>query len=276
MNNLSSIIFPCIACILSGCVMTTDLEEGDGVVLCCVQQEDGLCLTNIVVKNEGKLSSLVVKSSVQSLKGNIVSVNIPSARWVELGVTNVVFGEGIRSIADGSFAYNEVIQTICIPSTVACIPDNFAFLARNLKSVEFFGESQAVEIGQAAFYCSGLERFNSPRQLVHIRSAAFAYCKKLAHIQLANTTQTIADRAFAECQQLKDIAIPNGVSSIGQYAFFVGSSRVLLGEGVKEIGRHAFGEGAELSFGGARPSCITDEYLTLNKNKICDANPCGI
>lgn len=83
-----------------------------------------------------------------------------------------------------------------------------------------------------------------PSRLKRIEGSVFSYCYKLRSIRLPSSLEYIGKYAFAYCQDLEEIVIPGSVRVIDDEAFGqcagLGLKKVVLSEGLVQIGREAF------------------------------------
>lgn len=93
---------------------------------------------------------------------------------------------------DGSFAYNDWIEEIILPTPLTEI-DAFAFSD-----------------------CTGIEKIIIPENVKKIDVMAFAHCTNLKEVVLPNSLVDIGDHVFWECVNLKRIVIPKTVEEIGE------------------------------------------------------------
>lgn len=107
----------------------------------------------------------------------------------------VIIDEGITSICDHAFFYEEDIAKAILPST--------------LKKID----ERAFE------YCFYLTSINIPDGVTSIGEYAFSDCKSLTNITIPDSVTSIGDGAFMSCGNLVSINIPDSVTSIGDRAF---------------------------------------------------------
>lgn len=77
------------------------------------------------------------------------------------------------------------------------------------------------EIGEGAFFYSGVTKVYIPASVEIIGKSAFYLSQSLQRVEFASGSKlkTVRDLAFSECIQLQQIDIPNSVDSIGANAF---------------------------------------------------------
>jgi BspA type Leucine rich repeat region (6 copies) len=97
-----------------------------------------------------------------------------------------------------------------------------------------------VEIGEGAFYSSGIESVEIPEGITRIGSAAFAGCANLRRVTLPKSVVEIDDRAFENCGALEAIELPGRLKKLGHSAF---SGCVALGSIDVSLTTADFGKG---------------------------------
>ena len=108
-----------------------------------------------------------------------------------------IFPEGITSIPDKAFSFNENLVEVVVPEGV-------------------------VSIGNNAFeHCEKLQSVKLPSSLKSIGDEAFFFCLKLSLIKIPSSVTSIGRMAFRSCFSIKEIFIPENVSKIGE-GFLVG------------------------------------------------------
>lgn len=195
-------------------------------------------------------------------------------------LSNVVFGDGVKSIGEYAFAGCERLKNtednVIVPDTVEVI-ENQAFAGtalqnvdgviyannwivgcdRNTSKVEI--SEDTIGIATYAFARTKLSNLTIPRRnkLAYIMRGAFYKCESLSAINLSNTTvQTIGDYAFYNCNSLVEISLPESLKTIGRSAFSQCGrlAEIDLSETeVETIGEAAFFE------------CINLEEITFSK-----------
>lgn len=136
---------------------------------------------------------------------------------------------------------NNVPLTTCtIPDGVTNICDYAFYNCANVSSVII--PNSVVNIGNEAFYYSGIKSIAFGNNVVNIGTSAFAECKGLTSIELPNSLNTIGNNAFKDCTGLTSLSIPNSVTSIGVSAFYgcKNISSLVMGSNVSIIGKDAF------------------------------------
>ena len=99
-----------------------------------------------------------------------------------------------------------------------------------------------VEIGDRAFFGSGITSVVIPNAVIKLGKRAFYECKSLTSVSLSSSITEIPDGCFSECSSLKEITVPEGVASIGDIAFGECTSlkTVQLPSTLTTFGRYVF------------------------------------
>lgn len=165
--------------------------------------------------SEAFFGSLIEKITVPS------SVRIIDRKAFDrcLNLKEVIFEEGIESIGEYAFSYNNLLKEITLP--------------KSLK-----------EVGGYAFeHCEALEAVHSFGSIKKISDSMFVFCKNLKNITISGTVKTIERCAFFSCYALKNVCIENGVKSIGHSAFGYCTSleEITMADSVTELDCDCFG-----------------------------------
>ena len=141
----------------------------------------------------------------------------------------------------------------------------FYFIPSSLKSVTVTDET---EIGAAAFMnCENITEININDGITEIGEYAF-YNTGISELKLPDTITEINDHSFADNSLLTKINIPDGITVIDSYAFYsTGISFVELPDGITEICKYAF------SFSRLIELEIPDSVTTIGNDAFrnCDA-----
>lgn len=170
----------------------------------------------------------------------------------------------VTAIDQYAFAYCSGLTSIKIPESVTAIKDSTFSNCSGLTSIEI--PNSVTAIGGKTFYgCSSLASINIPENVTSIEWYAFKGCSGLTSINIPEGVTSIEKFAFSGCGSLTSIDIPESLTSIGAGAFdgcssleprllvydngtkcygWIGSEEectsVVIPDGVKEIGDHAF------------------------------------
>ena len=153
---------------------------------------------------------------------------------------NIVFHEGITSIADSAFSGCISIQEITIPDSVTKIGKNAFSYCTNLNNIVI--PDNVTSIGAYAFQgCTALTNISISNCVTEIGSGAFSYCNNLTDISIPEAT-TILSGTFENCTKLSNVHLPNNITSIGGYTFYNCSNltSISIPSSVTELGYMAF------------------------------------
>ncbi len=179
-------------------------------------------------------------------------------------LTSVSIPSSVTEIAYASFYGCKNLNGIILPENIKSI-GNEAFFCTGIYEDTKNWENDALYIGDyliearwgidgkhtvkagtkliadLAFYEAKIEELTLPAGLAHIGAYAFAYCTRLAKINLPDSLETIGDHAFYD-NAVTEITIPAGLKELNNYAFGNCSNltEVTLQEGLKHIGSGAF------------------------------------
>ncbi len=209
-------------------------------------------------------------ATITGYKGKAANLHIPET----------VDGYTVVGIGAGSFAYNEVLESVEFPLTVTAI-GNWAFrnctnlrkinMPAKLQSVDTYGwnwrypfsgcdalreidfEEGITAIPGSIFANTGLESVIIPDTVTNIGQRAFANCKKLSYVHLSENLQSLGNYAFLNSIMLKEINVPKTLTDIDTYGWnwqypFSGSgiTSIKWTEGIKQVPYALFGECEEL------------------------------
>jgi hypothetical protein len=134
---------------------------------------------------------------------------------------------------------------LIIPDTLNGYPvtsvGSQAFEFDHLLTSISFG-SNLTNIGNAAFFATGLTNLTIPNSVVSIGQEAFADCTSLTNVTIGANLTFIDDEIFQDCTGLASVSIPHGVTYIGNSAFLdcTNLRGIMLPDTVTSIGNAAF------------------------------------
>jgi hypothetical protein len=138
-------------------------------------------------------------------------------------IRRVSFGSDshLREIENEAFGNCELLQSICIPSGVTCIPYVCFGLCKSLQTVSFASNSQMTVLGEWSFSGSGLESITIPSTVELLSTNCFDDCRRLTTVIFAAEARLrrIADRAFQDCSSLASFSVPSSVEWVGLECF---------------------------------------------------------
>ena len=107
---------------------------------------------------------------------------------------DVVIPNGVTTIGNGIFQFNNSITSVVIPDSVTTIGDNAFDQCESLKTVTFGTNSQLTTIGGSAFsFCPNIESISISDSVTSIGKNAFYYCNSLSTVYYGGTAAEWAD-----------------------------------------------------------------------------------
>ena len=180
----------------------------------------------------------------------------------EVGVTDVVIPEGVKTITREAFSERGVL-TVQFPSTLTTIGEGAFLKCDKLDSADFPDSLTTLKAGSFSG-CTSLQNVSLPAGLLVLDGYAFNECP-IQHIEIPDTVEEVGSYAFLACDQLLQVSLPNGLKriktgsfggcnqlqqinfpdqlkSIGEQAFCgcYGLKQVILPDSLQEIGNKAF------------------------------------
>jgi hypothetical protein len=150
----------------------------------------------------------------------------------------VTFGEGLRTIGEYAF-YNASIKQVAFANNgnIVKIPTG-AFYGSKVESVTL--PDSVKELGDYAFAKSEIYQLTA-NGLTAVGSYAFADCKSLQTIVLADGVTTMGDRVFENCSALTEATLPS-VQKMGNFLFANTSAltTVTFGANATTMGSYTF------------------------------------
>ena len=221
------------------------------------------------------LTSVTLPNSISTIQQNtfanctsLTSITIPEG-VTTIGpcafcdctsLNSITIPEGVTTIGDLAFGGCTSLETIVIPSSVTTIGANVfdevpgvssedGFLIINGILMKYTGDAANVEIpsgvtkiNQRAFeHNQSIVTVKIPSGVTTLGNNAFSNCDSLVSVELPETLISM-ESSFIYCDGLKEITIPNGMKTIGRYAFGECTSleKVTIPNSVTEIGDYAF------------------------------------
>lgn len=222
------------------------------------------CSSNFYIKVNGSFvspSEVFIKKDVKRIKPFV---------FYKLDISKVIFEEGstLEIIDNLSFAFS-YIREITIPKSVKEIDISAFNSCKLLSKVEFEEDSQIEKIGAWCFDSSGIKEIKIPDSVQYLGSNMFKGVNEITYISLPflgnklednndayylfddeiiidtieiTRQEILPDECFSSFENIRNVIIGSGVKKIGKSAFQTCDSieTVILGENVIEIGDYAF------------------------------------
>lgn len=132
-------------------------------------------------------------------------------------IPNSLDGLSVVAIGSNAFKYNDIIESVTIPSTVHTVGSGAFRECRRLRSVSLGSGVNVIE--DAAFLGCALQSVTIPANVRDVGVYAFSYCPSLTNVQIAEGTRRIGYAAFRDCPNLRSVTLPASVSVIGGDSF---------------------------------------------------------
>lgn len=160
-------------------------------------------------------------------------VNCSSLAEIDLPIS-------ITSLGSGVFNKCTSLKSIAITDLVTSIP-NGAFFLSGLETIELPKNLSRIE-ASAFCRCYNLKEINIPDSVTFIGHDAFSQCFELNEVHISKNTDTIEYGAFWKCSSLKSIVIPDSVESLESVTFQHCNdlSSITLPNSLKKIDHHNF------------------------------------
>lgn len=250
-TNLNEVIFNARNCIInstSSYIPTfpktiTHLEFGDQVQ----------SIPNNLCKPLTELTSLKVGRNVQSMPYNCFSASkkLASVEWNAVNMeeantpfastlTQISFGKDVERIPSALCKGLEQLSSIVLPDSLKEIGEN-AFFGSGITSIQIPEKVRVIETGTFS-YCESLKGITLNPEIETLGKSAFYKCTALEEINIPNNVDSIGSSAFSYCTALTSVTIPDRVRIIEEYTFADCSQikDLSIGKGVQEIGSNAF------------------------------------
>ncbi|MDE7209106.1 MAG: leucine-rich repeat domain-containing protein [Clostridia bacterium] len=147
---------------------------------------------------------------------SLKSVQLPSgltrigkdvfSNCLALGSITVKIGDRVNFVSSGNCLIEKATNKLIAGCKDSVIPDNvkiigeYAFANCNhLYNIEI--PDGVIEIEEAAFYSSGLEKIVLPSSVISIGKRAFEYCRSLQRADIPSSVTSIGKDAFAYCKR---------------------------------------------------------------------------
>lgn len=200
-----------------------------------------------------ELTSLKVGRNVQSMPYNCFSASkkLASVEWNAVNMeeantpfastlTQISFGKDVERIPSALCKGLEQLSSVVLPDSLKEIGES-AFYGSGITSIQIPEEVRAIETGTFS-YCESLKEITLNPEIETLGRSAFYKCTALEEINIPNNVDSIGSSAFSNCTALTSVTIPDRVRIIEENAFAYCSQikDLSIGKGVQEIGSNAF------------------------------------
>ena len=185
----------------------------------------------------------VIPTSCFYLCSNLKSFNFSAIKKVgqyafgESGLQEVCLPKNIEIIENEAFSGCSELHSVTWNCKCNAIPANCFYECVNLKVFDF---STIKEIGQYAFYKSGLQEVRLPKNIESILEGAFYVCSELQFVEWNCKCDVIPADCFLGCSNLMQFDF-SGIKKIGGRAFYEsGLQEVCLTGNTEVVSKKAF------------------------------------
>ncbi len=271
-TSLTELVFPDSVTsygnrMIQGCTALEDLTIGGGCTVLKAEENpstayDGGDISPFYIGTGAKLKRLVIGEGVTEIGAYTFAntseyglVNVVNYCYPFATLESVILPESLETIGDYAF-YQAGMTELTIPENVSSI-GSYAFNASaNLKNLIVRGDN--LVIGNYAFRnCKALKTVVLEEGVKAIGSYAFENCTALKKLECADSITSYGNRMIQGCTSLEDLTIGGGCAVLkaeenpstaydgGDISpFYIGTGaklkRLVIGEGVTEIGAYTF------------------------------------
>lgn len=176
-------------------------------------------------------------------------------------IISAVIPEGIRTLPYSLFYNATNLESVVIPDTVSTLSLS-NFNSTGIKQLEI-PNGVTIIPSYFAYMCKNLDSVNMGNRIVEIQDAAFAGCVSLTNVRLSNNLKTIGKQAFYNTN-ISNITLPDSLRTLSDSCLgrTLKLERITIPRSVKTIGK-AFSQCwklAEIVFEGT-PDSIAEEAL---------------
>lgn len=165
----------------------------------------------------------------------------------DITIPGSINGHKVTAIGGYSFAYDEHLDKVTIPSSVKSIGSGAFSCCVGLTTVNIPDSVTSIRLG-AFSGCENLYQITLPSKLSSIEDEVFWHTA-LTKIEIPAKVTSIGTSAFAYCGSLESITVPDTVNALGESAFYrcASLSSVKLSSNLTEIKAYMFSGDTELT-----------------------------
>lgn len=199
--------------------------------------------------DKGKADSKITIPAVLD-GGNVTDIAAEAFRD-NYNLNEVVFEEGVVSIAENAFLNCTSLETIAFPQSLQNVGTHIATNTRWEKN-RFENSSEIVVNDILIAVKADVTEYTVPENVKAIASGVFYANSQLTSLKLNRHLEQIGNYAFSGCSELKELELPDSVKKIG-YGAFSGCTQLHIdvNSGVEEIGQDAFLDVAQIAYSGS-------------------------
>lgn len=146
----------------------------------------------------------------------------------------------VSGIGIGAFAWNSNLKSVTLPDSVTTIEGSAFAGCENMTKITL--GKKVKNIGDCAFYYTGLTSFTMPDSVTKLGREAFLSTFALRKITLSKNLKEIPDSAF-ENSALTSVKLPSGVTTLAYKAFYnCGSLATINVKNIKKVSGMALKE----------------------------------
>lgn len=213
--------------------------------------------TAATVPNAEESLALSIEDTTTS-KIAVVTPNTTTSRWkwfaAAAGVV-LVAGTALACLQSGDFSQDGIDYRVTSymdgrVAVAACDKEKKGHVSVP-ETVSNWGRTyHVVALDNEAFYgCNGLTEVVLPAGVETIGDRAFKCCENLSSIEMQDGVTKLGTELFRTCPRLKDVRLSKSLLALPEYCFSgdsIGLTSLVLPDGIRTIGRDAFGKCKEL------------------------------
>lgn len=135
------------------------------------------------------------------------------------GLVSVTVPNSWTTIPDFFLSGCENVTNFTLPAGITKIGDNAFTDCKNLLHVDASAATGLTEIGNNAFYRSGIMEPILPNGLTTVGSSAFSYCPNISQVTIPNSITNFGYSIFEGCEGLTNATIPSTMTSVPRRLF---------------------------------------------------------
>lgn len=182
----------------------------------------------------------------------------------------VVIPQSVKRIDWEAFGFCKKLTKVQLPPKLEKISDELFIYCPKLKTITI--PPNVTQIGEGAFYQSGLTTITIPKKVTRIKAEAFKKCTALKKVTFKTSKlTTIESSLFEGCKKLTAITLPGSITKLRKQAFKgSGLTTVTIPEKVTAIEEETFADCKslkEVTFAGSQ---VTDIGTNAFRNVPSD------